>query len=537
MRVRPGAVAPLLGVVVAAAVVVAAPQAGAVTTRQSYAPPANGQVVVRGHGFGHGHGMSQYGAEGAALQGLDYRRIVGFYYPGTSWSQFNGRVRVLISADTTPDVVVSPAAGLTVRDLGTGTTYPLPAIPGVTRWRLNVGAGNATVVGYLTDRWHRWLPGGKAALTGDGEFFAHGPLTLWTPSGPRHYRGTLRAASPTPGSADRDTVNVLSMDAYLQGVVPREMPASWQPEAVKAQAVAARTYAAWSLAQHRTRYYQICDTTACQVYGGEDAEDPRSNAAVVATAHQILTYAGTAAFTQFSASDGGWTAAGGMPYLPAPRDPYDGYQGNPVHDWSLTVDAGRLERAYPAIGTLQGIDVVSRDGHGDWQGRVGSMVLRGTQGSRTISGDSFQYLYGLRSTWFTLGDAAPAVTSATPTGTSATSSRSSFGLSGAILATYQRLGGSHSRLGPPTTGVQQIWHGQRAKFRNGVIWSHRGTGTVAVVRWAIVRRYFRAQGVRSKLGWPTRGNTRTPYGEKVTFQHGVITWDARTHRTGLQLTR
>ena len=79
-------------------------------------------------------------------------------------------------------------------------------------------------------------------------------------------------------------MNVLSMDDYVRGVIPREMPASWQPEAVKAQAVAARTYATWSRDQYPSRYYQICDTSYCQVYGGQGAEDPRSNDAVTATA-------------------------------------------------------------------------------------------------------------------------------------------------------------------------------------------------------------------------------------------------------------
>ena len=142
-----------------------------------------------------------------------------------------------------------------------------------------------------------------------------------TPSGNRTYRGALRSATPVPGGTARDTVNVLTMDDYVRGVIPTEMPASWQPEAVKAQAVAARTYATWSRSQYPTRYYQICDTSYCQVYGGLGAEDARSNAAVTATARQILTYDGKPAFTQFSSSSGGWTSAGSVPYLAAKRRP------------------------------------------------------------------------------------------------------------------------------------------------------------------------------------------------------------------------
>ncbi len=381
--------------------------ASAVATNRTYRVPAGGSVVVRGHGYGHGHGMSQYGAEGAALQGLDYRRIIDFYYPGTSWSTFSGTVRVLITGDTTSDVVVSPAAGLTVRDLGTGTTYPVPAISGVKRWRLNVDAAtNRTVVGYRTTRWHRWRPGGHDALAGDGQLRAAGPLTLWTPSGARSYRGALRAASPYPGSASRDTVNVVSMDTYVKGVVPNEMPASWRKEAVRAQAVAARTYATWSRAQNPARYYQVCDTSSCQVYGGYRSEDPRSNAAVDATAGRILTYGGKAAFTQFGSSSGGWTADGGPPYLPAQKDPYDATSVNPVHSWSTTLHLRRLESSYPRLGTLRSVEVTSRDGHGQWRGRVRSMVLDGTSSNVTISGETFRSIYGLRSSWFSFDTTA-----------------------------------------------------------------------------------------------------------------------------------
>ena len=377
-------------------------QAPAVTVDQSYRVSAGGTITVRGHGFGHGHGMSQYGAYGAARQGLTADRILAFYYPGTTLATAGGRIRVLVGSDTTDDVVVSPAPGLTVRDRGAGTTYALPEIAGLSRWRLTVADGG-TVVEYLRDVWPAWLrDDGKATFLGDGQFKAYGPLTRWTPSGPRTFRGKLRAAAPSPGSTKRDTLNVLPLDDYVKGVIAYEMPASWHPEAVKAQAVAARTYAVFNRAQYRKRYYQICDTTSCQVYGGMGGEHPLASAAVDATAGQVLLHDGAPAFTQFSSSSGGWTAAGSMPYLPAQEDPYDGHDANPNHDWVVTVDAGRLQRAYPAIGTLRRIKVTSRDGHGEWFGRVGAVLLDGTRADRTISGDSFRWTAGLKSTWFSI---------------------------------------------------------------------------------------------------------------------------------------
>ena len=189
--------------------------------------------------------MSQYGAQGAALEGKTYKEIVDFYYPKTSWSKVVGPVRVLITADTSDDVVVSPANGLTVRDLGDGSTHVLPTDTGVSKWRLNVRDGH-TVVERYTDRWQRFRAGGNPRSAATANSSRKPRSRCGPPPARSRYRGILRAASPSSGSKARDTVNVLSMDRYVMGVVPYEMPASWHPEAVKAQAIAARTYATWS---------------------------------------------------------------------------------------------------------------------------------------------------------------------------------------------------------------------------------------------------------------------------------------------------
>jgi stage II sporulation protein D len=377
------------------------PASASIGVDQSYRVPKSGTFTIRGHGFGHGHGMSQYGAYGAARQGKTYKQIVRFYYPGTTLTKRGGPVRVLISDDTTTDVRVSPAPGLRVTDLGADKTYTLPQISGVDRWRLNV-SGSRSVVGYRkSGDWHRYSLGGSELLQGDGEFRADEPLTLWLPSGSsRHYRGALRAASPSAGSSSRNTVNVLTVDRYLRGVVPGEMPASWSSEALKAQAVAARTYATWSRDQEPDRSYQICDTSSCQVYRGADAEDSRSNAAIAATARQILTYQGEAAFSQFSSSSGGWTSAGSRPYLVAQSDPYDDFSGNPVHSWSVKLKASHIRAAYPSIGKLKRLHVTRRDGHGQWGGRVVTIVLDGAKRNVSISGDTFRSRFGLKSSWF-----------------------------------------------------------------------------------------------------------------------------------------
>ena len=389
----------LAGALVAS--VFAAP-AGAVATDQSYPVPGDRSYTVVGHGYGHGHGMSQYGAEGAARQGRKHGEILAFYYPGTDLGRARGKIRVLLTADGGDDLVVGARKGLRLRDRGSDTTYRLPRGQGATRWRLDLDGSGRDVVAWYDGSWHRWRPGGREALVGEGQFTAGGrPLTLFAGSERTRYRGKLRNAATGNGSGDRATVNVVGLDSYVRGVVPSEMPASWEPEAVQAQSVAARTYGVWDRAEDPSDYAHICDTTACQVYEGVAGEHPLGDDAVEATAGQVLRHDGEPAFTQFSSSSGGWTSAGSMPYLVAKKDLYDGWSGNPHHRWSTTLKASTIAGAYPSIGKLRTIRVTSRDGNGDWNGRVWSMTLVGGAGTVTVSGDTFRYRFGLRSSWFT----------------------------------------------------------------------------------------------------------------------------------------
>ncbi|MCW2795938.1 SpoIID/LytB domain-containing protein [Nocardioides sp.] len=396
MRASHDRPARILGLLVTATVALsglATTPAGAAASQDTWRVPAHATITIKGHGYGHGHGMSQYGAEGAARQGLGYRQIASFYYPGTTWGRSRGRVTVLITEDTSDDLEVLPRAGLTVRDTAGGDPVSLPD-NGALRWRVAVGSSGAARVAYKLKRWHGW-----ADLAGAGEFAADGePITLLTPSGPHAYRGRLRSAD-TP--AGRITVNDVSLENYVKGVVPLEMPASWSTQAVRAQAVAARTYAAYERDHPHSDDYQLCDTTSCQVYGGHGAEQAASNTAVDDTRGRVLLSDDEPAFTQFASSSGGWTAAGSVPYLPARQDPYDGWSGNPVHSWSVTLDDSDLERAWPAIGNLTRIAVTDRDGNGQWGGRLVSLTLTGSRGRVVVSGDTFRSRLGLRSTWVT----------------------------------------------------------------------------------------------------------------------------------------
>lgn len=349
-------------------------------------------TTIIGNGFGHGRGMSQHGAQAAAGAGLSAEEIVAFYYPGTTAGRFAGRVRVLIGKDNDNNLIVRPSPGLMLRDLRDGARYPLPV--GVAkRWRLGLLGGKVRVAYFAADGiWRPYRPGGKETLLGGGEFRSTNNVHRVLIRGVDHrYRGWMRFTT-------RRTVNVVGIDGYLRGVVPGEMPASWRAEALQAQAIAARTYAAFERAEKENQTYQLFDDTRSQVYRGFDGEVASTNEAVVATAGQIRLADGRPAFTQFSASNGGWSVDGGRSYLTAQADPYD----EAYRSWSTPLNSAALERARPGIGTLQSITILRRDGNGEWGGRVLTLRLNGSKGTATLAGTDFRTILGLRSNWFRL---------------------------------------------------------------------------------------------------------------------------------------
>ncbi|MBM0126655.1 SpoIID/LytB domain-containing protein [Pimelobacter simplex] len=356
------------------------------------AEPAAGPetVTLTGSGWGHGKGLSQYGAKGAAEQGLSAAQILDFYYPGTAPGVGGGSVKVLITADTSSNVVVQHRPRLKVRSLATGKTWKLGK-RGAKRWKLTAKGGD-TQLSVRTNRWRkvRVIPG-QAEFKGKG-----GTLRLYVPGGAVDYRGKIRSVVPANGQG-RDTVNVVSVEKYLRGVVPSEMPAKWHPQAVQAQAVAARTYAIFERDTNDRGVFDVWDTTQSQVYRGVAVEQPESNAAIAATAGQIRTYGGGPAFTQFSSSNGGWTASGSLPYQVAKADPYEAASGNPNNAWQVTLTAAAIEAQFPGIGDFEALEVVKDPAQG---GRVTSVKITGAGGSTTLTGDQFRVRFGLRSTMF-----------------------------------------------------------------------------------------------------------------------------------------
>ncbi|MHB8273863.1 MAG: SpoIID/LytB domain-containing protein [Dermatophilaceae bacterium] len=216
---------------------------------------------------------------------------------------------------------------------------------------------------------------------------------------PRTYRGSIVANWAT--STSITPVSVLPMEDYLRAVVPAEMPSSWSPAALAAQAVAARSYASYDRAYATAgRTWDTCDTTWCQMYSGVPAEKGSSDEAIAATAGQMLTYQGQPAFTQFGAANCGWSAAGTKPYLVATADPYDGVIPNSANTWTNTISVASIEAKWPSIGTYRQLRIISRDAHGQWGGRVLQLAIDGSTGSVTFTGAAIRSAFGLRSEWF-----------------------------------------------------------------------------------------------------------------------------------------
>jgi SpoIID/LytB domain protein len=243
----------------------------------------------------------------------------------------------------------------------------------------------------------------KFKLPGDTEATTFtGPLTF-TSTSPlvfkKAYRGTFTVTSD---GKKLTLVNTVPLEQYLEAVVPSEMPKTWHPEALKTQAVAARSYA---LAVRKTAGpFDVYPDTRSQVYGGVNAEYPTTSAAVNTTAGQVLTYNGKIATTYFFSTSGGRTAAiadvwksAPVPYLVSVADPYDSL--SPYHNWGpFSFTAEKLQKMLKVKGRLLDLQTTVNASE-----RVDSVQAVGEQGERVLTGSDLRNALGLRSTWFSIG--------------------------------------------------------------------------------------------------------------------------------------
>ncbi len=356
-----------------------------------WAGPAGAATVytIRGAGNGHGVGMSQYGAYGMARKDFTYPKILAHYYRGAQLGPApTDRTRVVLS-EGVPAVEFSGAARVPgIRPLDPDRTYRA----GATREgqvELRTSAGKLV----------RRFP---APLTVDGR---GSPIRLLGPAlngvSDGEYRGALRLH---PGSGGLTAINVVGLEDYLRGVVPSEVPASWPEETLKAQAVAARSYA---LATARTGglFDQYPDQRS-QVYKGVGGEAPESDAAIEATRGAVLLHRGATAITFFSSSSGGRTESAAnafngraYPYLRSVADPYD--RISPHYRWFLSLSRAEMERRLGSLvkGRYEGIKVLER---GD-SPRILRAEVIGTEGRKSASGATLRAKLELRDSWASFG--------------------------------------------------------------------------------------------------------------------------------------
>ncbi|MBM5828126.1 MAG: SpoIID/LytB domain-containing protein [Cyanobacteria bacterium M_surface_7_m2_040] len=212
----------------------------------------------------------------------------------------------------------------------------------------------------------------------------------------RRYRGRLQVRLQ---GDSLQVINHIALEAYLPSVVGSEMPASWPQPALRAQAVAARTYA---LRQRRPgEPFDLQATVASQVYKGVDSETESTREAVAATRGQVLTYGGALIEAVFHSSSGGSTEASGelwgqqLPYLVAVPDFDD---DSPVRSWQERFEPDQLRQLFAETGGVQALAVIARSANG----RVRELRIQGPLGAVTLTGAQLRKRLGLRSTWIEL---------------------------------------------------------------------------------------------------------------------------------------
>jgi stage II sporulation protein D len=372
-----------LSAVAAAVTLAAAPHAARSPAARYTAPAGSGALfLVSGHGYGHGVGMGQWGAQGYAKQGYTYDQILAAYYPGTTLGQTTATTIRVLLASGKKKLTISSKKAITVED-GDGFDHTL-------------AAGTTTVTPTL-----------ELAVDGGPEQALDPPLTFSPAAGTaltlgRRYRG--RIVVDVPDGRLR-AINVLPLQQYLYGVVPAEMPSIWLPAALDAQAVAARSYA---LANSKAAApFDVYADGRSQAYLGVSAETPAGREAVDETAGEVLLYGSDVADTLFSSSTGGWTQSAadafgtpGRPYLVSVRDPYDTI--SPYHDWGPVPVTGKtLGSAVGAVGRVVDATVKRNSSRRAKTLKVTSLS-RGTQLTADVGGGSIASALGLRSSWFSV---------------------------------------------------------------------------------------------------------------------------------------
>lgn len=331
--------------------------------------------VVHGRGFGHGVGMSAYGAYGYALHGKSYRFILGHYYTGTTVEPVaKPRVVRVLLGTSSGDVEFSGATSACRTQLDPQRSYEAHRVGNGVRLRSSGGKLLAKCGAKL-----RAAGAGRIAIAGYGT-----------------YRGALETTST---GSSLYVVNALALEQYAKGVMPNEVPPSWPTEQLKAQAVAVRSIALTS--DNGGGVFDVYPDTRSQVYEGLESEYTETNAAVAATKGQVLMYQGQVATAFYSACSGGHTESVGnvfgtpVPYLVGVPDPYDYYC--PLHKWTLNFSGPEISSRLGAYlkGGLRKV-IITKTGVSP---RIIEAKLVGTGGVTTVSGSELAGALGGHDTW------------------------------------------------------------------------------------------------------------------------------------------
>jgi stage II sporulation protein D len=383
-------------------------------------------VTFYGKGWGHGVGLSQWGAqgwaEGAVGPRLTGEQIVAKYFPGTQLATqpITQPFRVLLSAPSTGCVGRTIANVARMQSEGgmrlvNNADPSLVYIETAPNQPLRFWSDGGSLV--VRDEWSREIVFSAA------DTLMVMPRQFWDPIYIEQkglgYSGNLQVGLREEGNLR--VVNFVSSDDYMRGALPGEMPSHWEFEALRAQAIAARTYAAWRQSTAGDRTWDVRDDTADQCYGGDGFESPRTSAAVAATASLILTFDGKPIRALYSSASGGisenvgcvldaqkvngtWQCTQGWPYLQVTEDPaeaaaYDKRGGMPHTLWSQWFSGAEIRKQIIEdygvdIGRLVSIQFKESPG-----GRPISVLVRGTSADVDLKGDRFlRTTLGLKST-------------------------------------------------------------------------------------------------------------------------------------------
>jgi stage II sporulation protein D len=336
--------------------------------------------IVHGRGFGHGVGMSAYGAYGYAKHGKDYRFILGHYYTGTGLGTTEGTrvVRVLLGIEA-GDVGFSGATSACGERLDPGRSYEAHRSGNTVKLRSSGGKPLADCGRKL-----RAAGAGKVTIAGYGT-----------------YRGALETVPTESQPGSLNVVDALALEQYVKGVMPNEVPASWPTEELKAQAVAVRSIALTG--DVGGNGFDLYSDTRSQVYKGLESEYASTNAAVTATRGQVVMYGGKVAQTLYSACSGGHTESAvnvfgsPVPYLVGVPDPYD--SACPLHEWTLRFSGPEISSKLGSYlrGRLKKV-VITKHGVSP---RIVQAKLYGTGGVSTVTGTDLEAALGGYDTWMT----------------------------------------------------------------------------------------------------------------------------------------